>query len=331
MPSRISSSVTDSNAPPLERTVCSAYQPSAGLPMARDLATVWGFTGRMASVPSAKAVATGEQPAACAPDTRTWGSSSSRPTAWSSVEPLRHLGELAARCHRDDHVIGRLPAELLGHLEGECLRPLGVVGPDVHVDEGPRRVLARQLGAQAVDVVVGPLDRHHVAAVDGGGHDLRRLEVVGDEAPPTPCRPGPRGRPRSWPGSRCEAQAATLNPSWRALVSATDTTRSLNDPVGLAVSFLIHSSPSPSSAASRSARTKGVQPAPRSMGWGRPRGAAGRSARWSAGPGSIAARLTDARQGLVVVGHLERAEAVVTDVQGVGGVGAARTPDSAAR
>ena len=63
-----------------------------------------------------------------------------------------------------------------------------------------------------------------------------------------------------------EAQAATLKPSWRALVRATETTRSLKDPVGLAVSFLIHSSPRPSSAASRSARTSGVNPAPRSTG-----------------------------------------------------------------
>ena len=63
-----------------------------------------------------------------------------------------------------------------------------------------------------------------------------------------------------------EAQAATLKPSCRALVRATDTTRSLNDPVGLAVSSFIHSSPSPSSAARRSARTSGVYPAPRSTG-----------------------------------------------------------------
>src|SRR5439155_6814683 len=61
-----------------------------------------------------------------------------------------------------------------------------------------------------------------------------------------------------------EAQAATLKPSSRALVSATETTRSLNEPVGLRVSFFSQSSPSPSSAASRSARTRGVNPAPRS-------------------------------------------------------------------
>ena len=58
----------------------------------------------------------------------------------------------------------------------------------------------------------------------------------------------------------------TLKPSSRAFVSATDTTRSLNDPVGLAVSSLIQSSPSPSSDASRSALTSGVIPAPRSIG-----------------------------------------------------------------
>ena len=61
-----------------------------------------------------------------------------------------------------------------------------------------------------------------------------------------------------------EAQAATLNPSSRALVRATDTTRSLNEPVGLTVSFFSHSSDSPSSAPRRSARRRGVRPAPRS-------------------------------------------------------------------
>ena len=61
-----------------------------------------------------------------------------------------------------------------------------------------------------------------------------------------------------------DAQAATLKPSSRALVIATEVTRSLNEPVGFIVSFFSHSSPSPSSAARRSARTSGVQPAPRS-------------------------------------------------------------------
>ena len=61
-----------------------------------------------------------------------------------------------------------------------------------------------------------------------------------------------------------EAHAATLKPSSRARVSATETTRSLNEPVGLTVSFFTHSSESPSSAPKRSARNNGVKPAPRS-------------------------------------------------------------------
>ena len=44
--------------------------PSAGLPIARLLAMVSGFTGRMASVSALNAVATGPQPSACAPKTR---------------------------------------------------------------------------------------------------------------------------------------------------------------------------------------------------------------------------------------------------------------------
>ncbi len=61
-----------------------------------------------------------------------------------------------------------------------------------------------------------------------------------------------------------DAHAATLNPNSSAFDNATDVTRSLNEFVGFTVSFLIQSSPSPSSAASRSARTSGVNPAPRS-------------------------------------------------------------------
>ena len=61
-----------------------------------------------------------------------------------------------------------------------------------------------------------------------------------------------------------DAQAATLKPNSSALLSATDTTRSLNELVGLRVSFFSQTSPSPSSDASRSARTRGVNPVPRS-------------------------------------------------------------------
>ncbi len=58
-----------------------------------------------------------------------------------------------------------------------------------------------------------------------------------------------------------EAQAIVSKPSSRARASAMETTRSLNECVGFAVSFLMYSSRSPRRSARRSARTKGVQPA----------------------------------------------------------------------
>ena len=64
--------------------------PSAGLPMASDLAMVSGLTGRIASEPSLKAAETGEQPVACAPKT-AYGLSSTRPRAISSWNALSTL------------------------------------------------------------------------------------------------------------------------------------------------------------------------------------------------------------------------------------------------
>ena len=62
-----------------------------------------------------------------------------------------------------------------------------------------------------------------------------------------------------------EAQAMRSKPSSRAAVIATDTTRSLNECVGLAESSLIHTGAvNPSSSASRSARISGVMPVPES-------------------------------------------------------------------
>jgi hypothetical protein len=61
-----------------------------------------------------------------------------------------------------------------------------------------------------------------------------------------------------------EAQAKRVNPSPRAAVRATETTRSLNEWVGLALSSLTHSGPrTPSAAASGPAETSGVSPGSR--------------------------------------------------------------------
>ena len=93
-------------------------------------------------------------------------------------------------------MVGRLPPELLGRLEGEGLGALGVVGAQVDVDERPRRLLGGQLGAQPVDVVVAALDRDQVGAVDGGGDDLALLQVGGDEHHVAHAGPGRVGRHR---------------------------------------------------------------------------------------------------------------------------------------
>ena len=57
-----------------------------------------------------------------------------------------------------------------------------------------------------------------------------------------------------------EAQATTSYPSSWALASATATTRSLKECVGLAVSFFTQTSPRPSRSASRGAFWSGVSP-----------------------------------------------------------------------
>ena len=113
-----------------------------------------------------------------------------------------------------------------------------------------------------------------------------------------------------------EAQAKRVKPSSRAAVRATDTTRSLNEWVGLAESSFTHSGArKPTSAASASARTSGVMPGSRLTR---------RAGSWP--PGSRSAyrqRLRragldlftgDLPQGVEVVGHLERAEALPAGV-----------------
>ena len=61
--------------------------PSAGLPIASDLAMVSGLTGRQTSVPFAYAVATGEQPSAWAP-LKAGSSPSTNPSSSHWANPL---------------------------------------------------------------------------------------------------------------------------------------------------------------------------------------------------------------------------------------------------
>ena len=63
-----------------------------------------------------------------------------------------------------------------------------------------------------------------------------------------------------------DAHAAVVKPRRRAEESAHETTRSLNEPVGLRVSSFSQSSLTPSTSPRRVALRSGVQPAPRSTG-----------------------------------------------------------------
>ena len=77
-------------APPVRRTTSRAYGPSAGLPMASDLAIVSGRTGLTVSQPFSYAVAIGEQPVAWAPNT-LYVDSSTRSSLVSSRKALSTL------------------------------------------------------------------------------------------------------------------------------------------------------------------------------------------------------------------------------------------------
>ena len=81
---------------------------------------------------------------------------------------------------RHHDVVGRPPAELLDDLVAVGLGALGVVRTEVDVDERPA-VLVGDLGAEAVDLVVGALDLDEGRIVDERRHHLARLEIGGDE------------------------------------------------------------------------------------------------------------------------------------------------------
>ena len=171
--------MTESIEPPVRRARSSAYGPSAGLPIASDLAIVSGLTGRQKSRPASNAVATGEQPAAWAP-LNVGSSPSSSPSSIHSSNPRAIFVNSDPDAIGHDDPVGQLEAELLGGLERERLRALRVVRAHVDVHERPL-VLARELGAQPVDVVVVAADGDQVRAVDAGREHLLLLEVGRDE------------------------------------------------------------------------------------------------------------------------------------------------------
>ena len=161
-----SSSGTAWIAPPDSFAAPIAKSPSAGLPIASDRATV-------------------SAGAASPPVLRERGRDRCAAFRLAAVQPRRRpvdeadLAQLAealvdlrdqrAGGDRGDDGVGQLPAELLGDLERERLRALGVVRAEADVDERPVE-LERELDGEPAAVVV--------RAVDGVDGRRRRRAVA---------------------------------------------------------------------------------------------------------------------------------------------------------
>ena len=201
IPSRISSSVTESIEPPgaprqIERVG----------PVGRDRRSRGSWRSCRASAACRRRCPrrTRSRPASSPrPGRRRRSAARPRPgRARASREmPRPSLVNSEPEAIGHDDPVGELPAELLDRLEGERLRALGVVGAEVDVDERPRAGLG-ELGAEAVDVVVVAVDADQVGAVDAGGEQLLLLEVGGDEDVGVEARRRRRGRRRRWRGCR---------------------------------------------------------------------------------------------------------------------------------
>ena len=263
--------------------------------------------GGITSWPSANAFATGEQPVACAPNTR-YGVGSTSPSLPSSWKPLSTLVSCEPDATGTTICSGQPPPELLGDLEAQRLGALRVVRADVDVDERPVLVLGRQLGGEPVDVVVVAVDGQQRAAVHGRREDLGLLERRRDEHHGVPARAGGRGGDGVGQVAGGRAGTARVKPSSRAAARATATTRSLNECVGLPVSSLTHSVRMPSAAA----QPVGLdQPGEAGLGVGVLGDVGGHGQQVPVAPDRLRARL-DRGPGDVaeVVGDLERTEAL---------------------
>ena len=119
------------------------------------------------------------------------------------LERAGDAGDHRARRDRGHDDVGEPPAERLGDLVGERLAALGVVRAEVDVDRAPAELVG-DLEAQAVDVVVGAVDRDDRRAVGERMLDLRRLEVGRHEHVRGQARGrrGRRGRAREVAGAR---------------------------------------------------------------------------------------------------------------------------------
>ena len=93
---------------------------------------------------------------------------------------LVDLREERSAGHRDDGVLGQLPAELLSDFEAHAFRAFCVVGTEVYVHEAPA-VFTGDFGAKAVDLVVSSFNGDHLGAVNERTDNFAFFEVRRNE------------------------------------------------------------------------------------------------------------------------------------------------------
>ena len=118
----ISPSLTAATAPLVRRTTSRAYQPSAGLPMASDLAIPDGFDWPYVVGVLVKGCRARREPVPGRPRPHL-GAVLDEAKLGELSKPFVDLGQRASR--RDGDTTAEAPAELLGNLEGKRLGALG--------------------------------------------------------------------------------------------------------------------------------------------------------------------------------------------------------------
>ena len=95
-------------------------------------------------------------------------------------ERFGDFADQGAASHGDYDVVGKFPGKLFGDFVAVGLRAFGVIGAQVDVHKSPAKFV-RDLGAEAVDVIVVAVDADDARAVDGSVQDFRRFEVRGNK------------------------------------------------------------------------------------------------------------------------------------------------------